>query len=696
MNAIDLKGVSEKYRIKFVKKSGICWEEVPALDNIDLSVGKGETLGVIGATGAGKTTLLKIIAGMIMPDAGEVNVRGRVSAIMELGAGFNPEFTGRENVALNAGMYGISRKDMDVKLGEIEALADIGRFIDAPIKYYSQGMFMRLAFALAVSVDPDILLVDDILAVGDENAQRKCLAKMRALKESGKTIVLVSHNLDMLGDMCGRIVLLESGHAVRDGSPRDVIPYYLGQAVVPDGQVIVSPSDKPVRKRGRGEIERGDFKLCADAGKKNLSIMYKNDVITRGRGLNGSFKTAGRWYHSGDADWEIAGEDDRSMRVIMAYGPLGSALIWGFSIIDGHTLSVDVSFSGTVPVLTEQYLELELRDMFGRWENAFGSGDIGYSQAVNSIRPVRMTHNKLDNLLVAGDTVTPQVLLKSRSHTGRRVVSLYQPVDSGSLCINSACIMPKTGRLAEKDKSTFFNGEIKVGGSINRADLIEEEECVKIGRGKLCFAFDRGRGRVFFSEKELTSGLGLYTSIRSGGIWFDSCQAAWEAEDVSGTSILVRGDWPHLPVSQRWKLDVVNESEIGWEVHMDTAGQCEIEIEQANIMLSADYAHWMIPGSDQAGGAFPGEFTGDYDIFPFRLWYGLSKSLQAMSAALPGIVFEDKTEGGTIRAVVENTDAFYKARLIQFQRTRTEPAQSGNRLYFKGIIRIKIQEPTVA
>ena len=224
MRVVDFKGVWEKYHIKFIQKKNVFWEEVWALEDINFRVDKGKVLGIIGENGAGKTTRLKLIAGKLVSDRGEVYVQGKVSALMELGAGFNPEFTGRENIILNARMYGLGEEMLEQQMGEIIRFAGLGKFIDAPIKYYSQGMYMRLAFALAIYVEPDILLIDDILAVGDEEAQQRCIKKIFQLKQAGKTIVVVSHDMNRIGKLCDQVILLDRGKIVQKGSPEEVIP----------------------------------------------------------------------------------------------------------------------------------------------------------------------------------------------------------------------------------------------------------------------------------------------------------------------------------------------------------------------------------------------------------------------------------------------------------------------------------------
>ncbi|MEE1616892.1 ABC transporter ATP-binding protein [Brachybacterium sp. J144] len=194
-----------------------------ALDDVDLTVHAGETVGLIGFNGSGKSTLLKTISGVLFPDEGRVLLRGRVAGLIEVGAGFHPDLSGRENVYLNGAILGMSREQIDAKFDEIVAFSEIEDFIDTDVKYYSSGMFLRLAFSVAVHTEPDIFLVDEILSVGDEPFQRKCLARIRELQEAGRTMVVVSHELEMLERLCTRIVVLRSGKIVFDGDPVEAV-----------------------------------------------------------------------------------------------------------------------------------------------------------------------------------------------------------------------------------------------------------------------------------------------------------------------------------------------------------------------------------------------------------------------------------------------------------------------------------------
>jgi lipopolysaccharide transport system ATP-binding protein len=204
------------------------YQPVWALRHVSLEVPRGQTVGVIGPNGSGKSTLLQLVAGTLTPTEGEVGVRGRVSALLELGSGFNPEFTGRDNVYLNAGILGLTRSQIDERFDAIAGFADIGASLDRPLKTYSSGMAVRLAFSVAINVDPEILLVDEALAVGDLRFQHRCMTRIRQLREQGVSILLVTHDLEACKRLCERVHVLEQGRLVRSGPPAPVANWYLG------------------------------------------------------------------------------------------------------------------------------------------------------------------------------------------------------------------------------------------------------------------------------------------------------------------------------------------------------------------------------------------------------------------------------------------------------------------------------------
>ena len=202
------------------------FREHEALNNVDLEIQKGETVGIIGTNGSGKSTLLKIITGVIQQTAGEVEVKGRISALLELGAGFNQEYTGIENVYLQGTMMGFSREEISRKMDAILEFADIGEFVNQPVKTYSSGMFVRLAFAVAINIEPEILIVDEALSVGDVFFQAKCYRKFEEFKELGKTILFVSHDLSSITKYCDRAILLNKGVKVMEGTPKEAVDQF--------------------------------------------------------------------------------------------------------------------------------------------------------------------------------------------------------------------------------------------------------------------------------------------------------------------------------------------------------------------------------------------------------------------------------------------------------------------------------------
>jgi homopolymeric O-antigen transport system ATP-binding protein len=237
--AVDVQAVSKRYKLyrrhrhrllEAVTLRRRSWHtDFWALRDVSFELEPGSTLGIIGVNGSGKSTLLQVIAGIVRPTIGRVTVGGRIAALLELGAGFSAEFTGRENVELYGIITGLSRETVRRRMPEIEAFADIGEFIDRPVKSYSSGMYVRLAFAAAIHVDPDVLLVDEALAVGDAVFQHKCLRRIGELQASGKTILFVSHDMALIKSVCSKVALLHQGRLVKLGDPEDIVNLYHAQ-----------------------------------------------------------------------------------------------------------------------------------------------------------------------------------------------------------------------------------------------------------------------------------------------------------------------------------------------------------------------------------------------------------------------------------------------------------------------------------
>lgn len=236
-NAIEVKDITKSFKV-FVDRGSTFKERIlfskrrkydyrKVLKGISFEVKKGEAIGLIGHNGCGKSTTLKLLTKIIYPDSGSIEIKGRVSSLIELGAGFHPDLSGRENIYINASIFGLNKKEIDSRLEDIIAFSELEEFIDNPVRTYSSGMYMRLAFSVAINVDADVLLIDEILAVGDANFQAKCFNKLREIKAKGTTIVIVSHSLGQIEQICERSIWIHEGTIREEGKPREVHPIYL-------------------------------------------------------------------------------------------------------------------------------------------------------------------------------------------------------------------------------------------------------------------------------------------------------------------------------------------------------------------------------------------------------------------------------------------------------------------------------------
>ena len=282
INAIEVKNVTKVYRLyekpidrlkeSLHPKHKSYHKDFYALNGLSFHVEKGQTVGIIGTNGSGKSTILKIITGVLTPTTGEVNVDGKISALLELGAGFNMDYTGIENIYMNGTMMGFTKKEMDEKLQDILDFADIGDFVYQPVKTYSSGMFVRLAFALAINVEPEILIVDEALSVGDVFFQMKCFHKFEEFQQMGKTILFVSHDLSSIAKYCSRVILLNQGVKLAEGNPKDMINMYKKLLV---NQLDVDTLED-ISGKSKLTLEAGD----ADAWKHHFEI--NDNVIDYG------------------------------------------------------------------------------------------------------------------------------------------------------------------------------------------------------------------------------------------------------------------------------------------------------------------------------------------------------------------------------------------------------------------------------
>ena len=358
MPVIKVQNLSKRYRIydnpwqKLRDALGFGSQKTDrefwALDDINFELESGQTLGIIGQNGSGKSTLLQILAGIMFQTHGIRTVDGKISALLELGSGFNPEFTGRENVFMNGAILGLDSRQMEKRFDAIAAFAEIGNFINQPVKTYSSGMFMRLAFAVAVNVDPDILLVDEALSVGDLIFQHRCMHRMNKLRNSGKTIVLVTHDLDAVTKFCDRALLLDAGHLLEDGRAEIVVQKY--RALMFE------------RERRKGNFEGNGETAGSEAVDMSLAEMPIARTIPNIDHRFGSAEATVLGVElldsSGGATREIFGGQKATIRISVRFNCEIEQPIIGFTLRD--RMGIEISASNTS--FLEQYLPRARKD----------------------------------------------------------------------------------------------------------------------------------------------------------------------------------------------------------------------------------------------------------------------------------------------------------------------------------------------
>lgn len=268
-NAIEVKNITKKFKVyldkghtlkeKTLFRSRRKYEERNVLNGISFEVKKGEAIGLIGHNGCGKSTTLKLLTKIMYPDSGTIEMKGRVSSLIELGAGFHPDMSGRDNIYTNASIFGLTKKEIDERLDDIIAFSELEEFIDNPVRTYSSGMYMRLAFSVAINVDADILLIDEILAVGDAAFQAKCFNKLREVKSRGTTIVIVSHTMAQIEQICDRSIWIHEGHIREEGKPRIVDPHYM--EYMSEKTAEHSKKKSEVSKITKNEVEKKQLEV---------------------------------------------------------------------------------------------------------------------------------------------------------------------------------------------------------------------------------------------------------------------------------------------------------------------------------------------------------------------------------------------------------------------------------------------------
>jgi len=649
MNIIEFDNVCEKYRIKFIKKGKVSWEEIWALNNISFQVYKGEVLGIIGENGAGKTTLLKLIAGILMPDKGTINVYGKVSTLMELGAGFNPEFTGRENIFVNARIYGVDEERLQEKITDIIEFAGLDKFIDAPIKYYSQGMYMRLAFALAIYVEPDILLIDDILAVGDEEAQQKCIKKILELKDKGKTIILVSHDMNMVSRLCNRVIILERGKIVKVGLPESIVQCYLE-----------SIGDK----KGIAVLTKSKLRTVFNNGR--INITYDDNILTKGVGGYVSYliPSTNTWFSSLNLSWHIK---NLSYNTIIAEGITSNgsvAQVWNLQIEDNNLklqieIKEDITEEARIDLLLipqyKKWLTLNTNGTFPSFINKFNLQELDLIDAIEGIlglMPDQTPEIKnLPSFIIETEDKDVRIkLFNTGDGQETRIIQIYY--NNKKFISIDIKIFPENNKIEDYLENIKNNLLAK-----QKEVLINIRESRTISCGDLRLFVDKEHKaiRLYYKDNEITKGSGLHTSFLINKSWYDLTFADWQITKQQDL-LLLSFKWSSFDLTQTWKVHF-DGNRLLWEVDIFVNEPLNIDLMKFGLFLTPDYKTFFCGMQQQD---FPDGFSFWEDMplnDPQSGLFGLRKHDD-----LPAITLKNNNN---LTSIIQNSDLNASCRSLQ-------------------------------
>ncbi len=656
MPVIKFNDVWEMYRIKFILEGKASWEDFWALQGISFSMEKGELLGIVGENGSGKSTILRLIAGMLKPDRGEIEVLGSVSGLLELGAGFQAELTGRENISLQCELFGLRVDQAKERFQQIIDFAEIGKFIDAPVKCYSQGMFVRLAFAIAVHMDSDIFLVDDTLAVGDEYFQRKCIKEIFKIKEKGKTVVMVTHDMAILQRLCARTIFLKHGELIKDEETSKVVSFY--------SQTVGSP-------KGIAVIEKKKLNLVFNNGK--LLLNWDGKLITSPSGVYTKFGISDVWYSSFQADWDVK-EPNGKLVATGRFHHLAMSQIWRIEVCDNYEIKWDIEIEMEKDTqLPEAYVNVTLVDGYKKWFADLEQGEFpeikeedkywksmslkNSSSSCIGVYLQNYSSGELPALLFEQSRLRyhGQADILNSDYTSIGRVLQYKTIPSGSLSNQaSRCIC--------------FSGKIIIDlPDINDYISKAQKEFV-ISSGKLKLAFDNGRLTVFFNNIALTKADHIYSAFFVKQRWLTSDSAVWTIEKETDNKMVARGSWDDLGIHQIWRISVHEDCSFTWDVDIEVNQEVVIEQQRLRCFFSEGFKLFF---SELISESFSDVFN-DVDVDLLKRCISLGNvSLQDPSGKLPvlSLSFSEKL-GNFIK--VFNSDYYSKARLLHLEKVEPE------------------------
>ena len=643
-------------------------ETFEALKDVSFTVEHGESLGIIGANGSGKSTLLKILAGVTIPSSGHVEVRGRVASLLELGAGFHPMLTGRENVYLNAGILGMRHAQVDEAFDQMLEFSGIQDFIDNPVETYSSGMYVRIAFAIAAFCNPDIFLIDEVLSVGDEEFQRKCRSKIGELIEQGKTIVFVSHDLGIVNALCDRVILLSHGEMVSRGSPQATIDYYLRQVGQQSGiHTFRLDKTEAIFSHGR------------------LSLFHDKHEITAGYSFHINMLYMEFWHSSRTATWTVTEHDKSSCKVTGQMSRLPIKHHWDLSIRDNKlTWNICIECERDFPLEVFE-VNLYLPVGYTQWI---------YEDLRGEFPEIRPSDNSWVLILSPEYTARNAAAIPSKQHIELVPVSLalntektyftlrWQNTDyvNGCRVLQAWGQIPASEVPMPKGCHQMMTLELDLAKTANEIQLkrknVEENRTLKIGN--LLARYDNGRIHLYHNDVELTALVFLHSSICIDSLWCDSHHLDCNNPQKKDGGLEWKAASAHKPFIQHWRL-AQSSRQLGISVYLEATEDFWAEAYRLSIGLKPDYERWITKStSDEFPGYGAHAICSDSSI----------NSITALSSTLPSVTLLKDTNLNSCSMAAVNTGA----KIIQ---ALCEPDtghihfNKGRHILFSGIIEIE-------
>ncbi len=663
-------------------------ETITALHDISFTVEPGEAVGIIGANGSGKSTLLKLLAGVSVPTTGYVNIYGRVASLLELGAGFHPLLTGRENIYLNARILGMPPSQVNQVFDRIVAFSGIEEFLDNPVNTYSSGMFVRLGFAVAVHTDPDVFLVDEVLSVGDEDFQRKCRTRIGELREQGKTIVFVSHDLGIVNSLCNRVVLLSKGRMVVRESPKATIDFYLRQIGRDIG--IHTFSSLASANDSENAIE-------AIQCHGRVSVFEHQHEISAPNGFQMQFFSMGQWHESSSGDWTVA---QRESNRCVAHGRMarlpvtlywdmrieGRQLIWTAAMdcereIDMQTIALNC-------FLPPSYTQWMYGDVFGLFPNIL-PGDLNWTSVVSwdvSCREVAA--------LPREDGHLPPVVAQLESPIPFFSLNMCNTdYVTGARTVQATANIPSTEATFSAGRHELLTLTLDFGQTVASIRQRVEARLAqrKLTEGPLTAQFDAGKVRISYDGEELTSFTHFYASMLFGNMWNDSVALHWQPPKRTGGRIVVSGESRRFPYGQTWEIEMVPEG-VAIRITLNVKEPMDIDEYHASLVVRPEYDRWE---TEHEQGSYPDFVRGLDDWRHANRIYEPGCYARASSSSLPTILLKVTTDEVVFRMTALNTGFYENARVLQALHSPGNGLlhlEKGEYTYFEGAIQITPNE----